>query len=303
VRESTALSVVWPGTIGVARRLLKEDGTKEERMTRIGLALALLAGGCMAGSNTDGPLSYDDFKNQFIASSTAPDGTEHLVYDWDLPLDSQAQLDTLYATYVQAKTGGETVSEATANTNIYGQAIIWNAATAANLTYCVSNSFGARKSDVVPAMTTAGAAWNSATNGRVRYVYQSQYDASCNTSTPVVFDVNPGTFAYARSFFPGNSRAQREVLIHPATFNGTFPAAGILRHELGHTLGLRHETTRREAVQKYGVQCFEDIYNVPLTAYDDYSVMTTPACMGNNVKNTTLSLTARDVQGIRILYP
>lgn len=275
-------------------------------MKTIGLASALLVSllaGCMAGSDTEAPLSYEDFKARYIGSTTDPDGTVHLFYDWDQPLDSEAQVEKLYEAYVAAKTGGETLSEATVNTNVYGQAVRWTAASAQNLTYCVSNSFGARKTAVVNAMAAATAAWTNATNGSVRYSYQSQYDATCNTATPVVFDVNPGSFAYAKAFFPGNARAQRRVLIHPATFNGDFPAAGILRHELGHTLGLRHETTRKEAVAKYGVQCFEDIYHRALTAYDDYSVMTTPACMGANVKNKTLSLSANDVAGIRLLYP
>ena len=278
------------------------------RMIRLANALLVtllvpLAAGCMAGSEAEPPLSYEEFKARYIGTTTDPDGTVHLFYDWDQPLDSEDQVAALYDAYITAKTGGETLSEATVNTNVYGQAVRWTAATAKNLTYCVSNSFGASKTAVVNAMAAATAAWTNATNGSVRYSYQSQYDATCNTASPVVFDVTPGGAPYAKAFFPGNARAQRRVLIHPATFNGTFPAAGILRHELGHTLGLRHETTRKEAVAKYGVHCFEDIYNKPLTAYDDYSVMTTPACMGANVKNKTLSLSARDVEGIRLLYP
>jgi len=263
------------------------------------LMTALLAAttACTIGSGTEPPLSYEAFKAKYVGQSKG-----RQLYDWDLPLKSEAQVKALYQEYLEAKTTGQRLSEATVATNIFGERVVWPAADAQNLTYCVSDSFGAYKGAVAAAMAQAGAEWSSATGGAVRFVHLSQYDASCSTATPTVFDVNPGDFAYAVAFFPDFPRDQRSVLIHPATFNGDFPPEGILRHELGHTLGLRHETTRFEALIEYGVHCFEDIFFEELTRYDDLSVMTTPACMGDAIKNKTLSLSAGDIEGINQLY-
>jgi hypothetical protein len=266
------------------------------------LASISLTAGCMTGSGAEAPLSYDEFKARYVGSSQDAAGTQHLMYDWDQPFESEAQVQKLYEAYIAAKTGGETLSEATVNKNIFGDIDKWSAAQAQNLTYCVSDSFGGLKAGVVSAMASATAAWSQASAGKVKWVYASQYDANCNSSTPTTFDVNPGTSPYAVSFFPSYARNKRSVLVHPDTFNGDFPPEGILRHELGHTLGLRHETTRIEGVVDYGMQCFEDIFNEPLTAYDATSVMTTPACMGKNIKNKTLSLSALDAQAIQLLY-
>jgi hypothetical protein len=261
-----------------------------------------LTTGCMTGSDAEAPLTYDQFKARFVSSSQDAAGKQRLMYDWDQPFASEEQIQKLHQAYVSAKTGGQTLSEAIVNADIFGNIDTWPAKEAQNLTYCVSDSFGGLKAGVVNAMAAATAAWSQATNGAVKYVYQPQYDAACNTTTPTSFDVNPGTSPYAVAFFPSYPRDQRSVLVHPATFNGDFPPEGILRHELGHTLGLRHETTRIDAVIEYGFQCFEDIFYEELTEYDDLSVMTTPACMGANIKNKTLSLSAADVEGIRLIY-
>ena len=68
-------------------------------MTTIRLALALLVTsltGCMAGSDAEAPLSYEEFKTRYIGTTTDPDGTVHLFYDWDQPLDSEEQVAALY---------------------------------------------------------------------------------------------------------------------------------------------------------------------------------------------------------------
>ena len=70
----------------------------------------------------------------------------------------------------------------------------------------------------------------------------------------------------------------------------------MLRHELGHTLGFRHEHTRPEAGT-----CFEDTSWRALTAYDSASVMHYPQC--NGTQKGDLVLTSLDNQGASSLYP
>ena len=80
------------------------------------------------------------------------------------------------------------------------------------------------------------------------------------------------------------------------TQTGNPTMTGILRHELGHTLGFRHEHTRPEAGT-----CFEDNNWRALTTYDSASVMHYPQCNGTG--DWTLTLTTRDAQGAASVYP
>jgi serralysin len=134
-----------------------------------------------------------------------------------------------------------------------------------------------------------------------QFVHNTAADGACTTGTGgVIFNVRQvsGTGFLARAFFPSSSRAAREVLIDAAAFSGgrVFTLAGILRHELGHTLGFRHEHTRPEAGT-----CFENNSWRALTAYDAASVMHYPQCRGTN--RGDLVLTALDRAGARSLYP
>ncbi|WP_458576345.1 zinc metalloprotease [Aliamphritea spongicola] len=70
---------------------------------------------------------------------------------------------------------------------------------------------------------------------------------------------------------------------------------GILRHELGHVLGFRHEHTRAESGT-----CFEDSEWTPLTSYDPFSVMHYPQCNGQG--DWSLSITKQDAKGASCLY-
>ncbi len=174
----------------------------------------------------------------------------------------------------------------------------WDATRKRNLTYCVSDGFGARKATVVNALRLATQSWMAAAD--VRFVYLPEHDARCTAGNrEVVFDVNPVNVrgAYmARSFFPADSRWARNLLIDNSMFSETAGAfVGILRHELGHVLGFRHEHTRPEARA-----CFEDRQYRALTAYDSASVMHYPHCRGTNTWN--LPLTALDKQGAQAIY-
>ena len=68
----------------------------------------------------------------------------------------------------------------------------------------------------------------------------------------------------------------------------------ILGHELGHSLGFRHEHTRPEAGT-----CFEDNNWRPLTPYDSVSIMHYPQCNGGS---PDLTFSAYDGQGVRAVY-
>ena len=115
-----------------------------------------------------------------------------------------------------------------------------------------------------------------------------------------MFDVNQViTSQYlARAFFPSTSRRGRNILVASDSFGNIAPwtLTGVLRHELGHTLGFRHEHTRPESGT-----CFENNQWRALTAYDSSSVMHYPQCNGS--QNGDLVLTNLDKAGAGVAYP
>jgi hypothetical protein len=148
-------------------------------------------------------------------------------------------------------------------------------------------------------MNSAVAAWEA--TARVNFIHDTTKDSACSaTTTGVTFDVRQTTTTsyLARAFFPSTTRSSRNILISTSAFGNVAPytLTGILRHELGHTIGFRHEHTRPEAGT-----CFEDNNWRTLTTYDSASVMHYPQCNGSNTGN--LVLTSRDQTGARALYP
>ncbi len=178
---------------------------------------------------------------------------------------------------------------------------IWNNTQKKQISYCVSTTFGARHPSVVTAMHGATGAWSQVAD--VAFVYVASQNATCTASNAnVVFDVNPvnvnGQYL-ARAFFPNEPRAGRNVLIDASAFQldpaGKLTLVGILRHELGHSLGWRHEHTRPESGT-----CFEDNDWKPLTSYDRFSVMHYPQCNGGG--DWSLTLTNFDKNGAACVY-
>lgn len=259
------------------------------------VALALAGCGGPAGDET---LSWQQFRN---AAYQEPD-TGLFVTNGDELAETEDHLRAAYDRYLEeAATGGVATSRDGLIVNtVNGQDDRWSASQALNLTYCVSqSSFGSRYAAVVSAMSTAASAWEGA--GRVNFVHASSQDGNCTSrNTSVVFNVRQVTSNQylARAFFPSTSRRGREVLIATSSFGNISPwtLAGVLRHELGHTLGFRHEHTRPEAGT-----CFENTSWRALTPYDSSSVMHYPQCNGTQAGD--LVLTSLDRTGAGVLYP
>jgi hypothetical protein len=184
---------------------------------------------------------------------------------------------------------------------ISGMDAVWNRENKEKLTFCVSRQFGDQHEKVVRDLEDATRAWEQA--AAVDFIHQAGQDGNCTASnSAVVFDVRPVDVneAYlARAFFPNEPRSERNVLIDQSAMNldpaGKLQLVGILRHELGHTLGFRHEHTRPASGT-----CFEDKEWRPLTDYDAFSVMHYPQCNGQ--ADWALKLTERDRSGSACLY-
>jgi hypothetical protein len=229
-----------------------------------------------------------------FAASTYTDPTGVKIVNGDEPVDNSGELRQFYDSMVKAP---KTQNDGLIVNTISGVDDKWSASQALNLTYCVSTKFGTHHDDIVAAMNGGSALWEGAST-KVNFIYVPAQDGSCTTrNNSVLFSVEPvSTTQYiARSFFPSTTKRSRNVLVDDSIWtSGSWTPANILGHELGHTLGFRHEHTRPEAGT-----CFEDNNWRPLTPYDSVSIMHYPQCNGGS---TNLSFSSLDSQGIKALY-
>lgn len=250
-----------------------------------------LVGACVdspdTSSNRDGVPTFEEFRDGW--AHQMEDGT--WIVNGDEPLlDDQALRDF----YDEVFNDGALIVN-----RVNGQDDRWTAAQVGSLTYCVSDKFGGSKAAIVQAMAAGAAMWEQA-SGAVDFVYVPAQDASCNVrNNNVVFSVEPtkDPSIYARAFFPSYPKRSRNVLVNaPFTLdpNDSYTAENILGHELGHTLGFRHEHTRPEAGT-----CFENTSWRALTPYDSNSIMHYPSCNGGN---NAMTFSSTDGSGCRALY-
>lgn len=187
---------------------------------------------------------------------------------------------------------------------------IWDRTKRHDLSFCVSDRFGDRKDEVVETMLTATQQWEEIAH--VTFEYKPEEDDRCHRrNAQVLFNVRPNDdpFAWyiARAFFPHQPRAEREVLVNVTEHDrmlesedvdDAYSLLGVMRHELGHVLGFRHEHIRDEADAFF---CFEDEDYRVITEYDSSSVMHYPQCNGDG--GWGLELTDVDARGAAFFYP
>lgn len=267
---------------------------QRSRLGALALGTSALLGAALASPAVAATDSEIPTFTQFHASAYQ-DADRQYIVNGDEPIANTGDLKAYYDRMV----GGseKAIEDGLVVNTVGGVDDKWSTAQVGNLTYCVSTKFGSRYTDIVNAMTSGAGLWEAASS-KIDFVYVPSQDASCNTrNNNVVFSVEPvQTSQYiARSFFPSSPKRSRNVLVDDSIWSsGSWTPSNILGHELGHTLGFRHEHTRPEAGT-----CFEDNNWRPLTPYDSSSIMHYPQCNGSS---STLSMSATDRAGAASLY-
>lgn len=252
------------------------------------------------GDGVDFPQSFEEFLNYVYCE----DDGRVCVVDGDTPIrGGWSGLRQFYDNHVD--TDGQALS---VNWGSRGDDL-WYGDDRFDLSFCVSDEFGDRKQEVVDAMLGAVEDWEEI--AAVEFPYRDDQDHRCNLDNqqvlfPVVLTEDPFAPYLARAFFPTFETGERDVVINLEAVDdaredeemANINLRGILRHELGHVLGFRHEHTREEA----GVyHCFEDHNFRPGTAYDAKSVMHYPQCGGDN--DWDLPMSETDRVGAGYFYP
>lgn len=213
------------------------------------ITLAACLAACTIG---DEVLTYDEFSAQ---AKVDPDTGVRFI-DGDTPVATEEEMQELYAEYLAEFEAAEAGHRLIVDT-LKHKRNVWSRQRARNLTYCIDRaSFGAYYPQIVQAMNVAAGDWESAAN--VNFIHEAAHDDNCTKrNDAVVFHVRmvsaPRDF-FAYAFWPSQDRPQRRVVFHVDAFNYqlTQPETifGITRHELGHTLGFRHEHIHPKAKPK-----------------------------------------------------
>jgi len=193
-------------------------------------------------------------------------------------------------------------SELIGITGPHGKLVRWKEGK--TLTYCVlKNTFGNEEEYLLArrSMDKATKAWQDTCGIEFRHVVAEDTSPSTHVDG-VVFTVRKidaqGRFI-ASAFFPNDPPARRRVFLDPSFFADdlSFDRVGVLRHELGHVLGFRHEHISADAPAACPDEDLTD--TKPLTGYDPKSVM---HYFCGHVGSLELLISTADTTGAQRLY-
>jgi predicted Zn-dependent protease len=229
--------------------------------------------------------------------ATLPKDGEFFVLEGDL-LRTAAEVRAYLAAQSQSQSRAGTRPELLVNLH-QGQRDFYAAASDRKLRYFVdkaSFSSADRYQRALTAMRKAAAEWQYACpECQLELTEIEAAPTGADSRTGFVVKQHDADGAYiAAAFFPHDPPARRVLRIDPSYFTTSFDSIGVLRHELGHVLGYRHEHTR--GIPGCG---FEDNKWQPLTQYDPHSVMHYFCGGGGSMQ---LDLTRIDISGHRALY-
>lgn len=129
--------------------------------------------------------------------------------------------------------------------------------TPVELTYAIDKaSMGNFYLSVRDAVHQAADGWNDlCSNCLFKFKHREQLDTQTNLTpgSDVLFVVHRDGVSssadrvLASSFYPHETQASRYLTIYPAYFSTSYNRQAVMKHELGHILGLRHEHLRSQA--------------------------------------------------------
>lgn len=228
------------------------------------------------------------------------DGEVFYIAEGDLLIDEQH-----LPQYALKRAASQPVDEANFRSQLIvaaenGKMVRWKPDTI--LSYCIlKNTFGSQEKYEMARNNMTRAVWDWEAVCGVKFEYKAELDNSpTNNPAGVLFTVREidsnGRFI-AAAFFPNDPLNRRKLFIDPSYYTTTFDKVGVLRHELGHVLGFRHEQIRSGAPPVCQGEEVGEV--IDLTAYDPKSVMHY-FCGG--VGSLNLEITELDKIGAQKLY-
>ncbi|MBQ0822683.1 S8 family serine peptidase [Microvirga sp. HBU67558] len=188
------------------------------------------------------------------------------------------------------------------NVNVVnGELDYWVLPEERTLTYAIDKaSFTQEQYAVVArAMIEAGGDWERAClHCGIRFVHRPEFDVSPDSNKVkfVVRYTKDPTEIVATSFLPSSPPDARIISIGETFFKSTLSPAGVLRHQLGHVLGYRHEHISPEA----GPNCPQIEPPTYVTgSYDPQSVMHYQCGGGGSLE---MKLSDRDIKSHQLVY-